>query len=94
MASVTTGENRAIAGSTNALALFSAALTNGNTPARLYALCGIRQLEPSIAHSMLLIANAEVETMRGCLMRREFATNVVARIASGAYDIYFKKLKR
>jgi len=88
---------RAIAAGTNALALFSAALTNGNAQAKLYVLCGIRQLAPLTfdAHAKsLLIANPEVETVSGCLMRREFATNVVARIASGTYDVYFKKLKR
>src|SRR6266568_1226803 len=37
---------RAIASGTNALALFSAALTNGNAQAKLYALCGIRQFAP------------------------------------------------
>ena len=88
---------RAIAGSTNAVALFSAALTNGNAQAKLYALCGIRHFAPRTfdAHSKsLLIANPQVETMSGCLVSNEFATNVVARIASGSYDVHFKKLKR
>ena len=88
---------RAIAGGTNALALFSAVLTNGNAPAKLYALCGIRQLSPRAfdTHAKpLLIANPQVETMSGCMMSHEFFTNVVARIASGMYDVYFKKPKR
>ena len=88
---------RAIAAGTNALSLFSAALTNGNAQAKLYALCGIRQFEPSTFDALaksLLSANPQVETLRGCIMRHEFATNVVARISSGAYDVYFKIAKR
>jgi len=88
---------RAIAGDTNALSMFSAVLTNGNAPAKLYALCGIRQFAPRMfeAHSKsLLIANPQVETMSGCLVSHEFATNVVARISSGSYDVHFKKPKR
>src|SRR5437016_4792524 len=38
---------RSIADSTNPLALFSAALTNGTAEAQMYALCGIRQIAPS-----------------------------------------------
>src|SRR6266545_1138369 len=56
---------RAIAAGTNALALFSAALTNGNAQAKLYALCGLRQFAPRTfeAHSKSwLIANPQVET--------------------------------
>ena len=88
---------RSIASGTNALALFSAALTNGNAQAKLYALCGIRQLSPRTfdTHAKpLLIANPEVETMSGCLVRREFATNVLARTASGSYDVYIKNPRR
>src|SRR6185369_13177997 len=85
---------RAIAGSTNAVALFSAALTNGNAQAKLYALCGIRQFAPRTFEAQsksLLSANPQVETMSGCMVSNEFATNVVARIASGSYDVHFKK---
>ena len=87
---------RAIAGSTNALALFSATFTNGNAQAKLYALCGIRRFAPGTfdAHACsLIVANPQVETMSGCIVRHEFATNVVARISSGSYDIYFKRHK-
>jgi hypothetical protein len=88
---------RAIAGGTNALALFSAVLANGNAPAKLYALCGIRQLSPRAfdTHTKsLLKANPQVETMSGCMVMTEFSTNVVARIASGSYDVHLKKPKR
>lgn len=88
---------RAIADGTNALALFSAILTNGNAPAKLYALCGLRQLSPRTfdTHAKsLLTANPQVETMSGCLVMNEFSTNVVARIASGSYDVHFQKPKR
>ena len=88
---------RAIAGGTNALALFSAVLTNGNSAAKLYALCGIRQLSPRTfdTHAKAIrMANPQVETMSGCMAMNEYATNVVARIASGSYDIQIKKPKR
>ena len=88
---------RAIAAGTNALALFSAALTNGNAQAKLYALCGIRQFAPRTFEAQsksLLSANPQVETMSGCMVSNEFATNVVARIASGSYDVHFKKQNR
>ena len=87
----------AIAGGTNALALFSAALTNGNAPEKLYALCGIRQLSPRTfdTHAKpLLMANPQVETMSGCMVMNEFFTNVLARIASGSYDVHIKQPKR
>ena len=87
---------RVIAGSTNALALFSATFTNGNAQAKLYALCGVRQFAPGTfdAHARsLIVANPQVETMCGCVIHHEFATNVIARISSGFYEVYFKRHK-
>jgi len=87
---------RSIACSTNALALFSAAVTNGNAQTKLYALCGIRQFAPRTFDTNakpLLIANPRVKTMSGCILRSESTSNVVARIASGFYDTYFKSPK-
>ena len=87
---------RAIAGSTNAVALFSATLTNGNVQAKLYGLCGIREFAPGTFESLaepLRIANPKVETMRGCVVHHEFGTNVISRISSGYYDVYLRSAK-
>ena len=82
---------QAIAASTNALAFFSGVFTNGNAQAKLYALCGIRRFAPgrfaSYAGS-LQAANPEVETIQGCIVSHEFATNVISRISAGSYDLY------
>jgi hypothetical protein len=87
---------RAIAAGTNATGLFSAALTNGNAQAKLYALCGIRQFAPGMFDSYaraLRIANPLVDTTFGDRIRREFATNLVTRISSGRYDVYLRNTK-
>jgi hypothetical protein len=81
----------AIAGSTNALALFSTVFSNGNAQAKLYALCGIRQFARGRFNSYadsLRSANPKVETMQGCLVLDEFATNIICRISTGSYDFY------
>jgi hypothetical protein len=88
---------RSIAGATNAVALFSAMLTNGNPQARLYALCGIRQLAPGSFDALarpLRSASLEVETVQGCIIQHEPAKNVIARIESGSYDAYLKKARQ
>jgi hypothetical protein len=88
---------RAVAGSTSALQLFSSALTNGNAQTKLYALCGIRQFSPGSfpAHARsVVVSSPEVETMAGCIVRNELTSNVVARIASGSYDLYLKAQQR
>ena len=85
---------RAIAASTNALQLFSAALTNGNPQAKLYALCGIRGIAPRefAEHARVVMdSTPQVQTMQGCIVDREATSNVVARIASGSYDLYIKR---
>jgi hypothetical protein len=81
----------AIAGSTNALALFSSVLTNGTAEARLYALCGIRHFAPGkfrASAEPLRSANPKVETIQSCIVHHEFATKVISRISSGSYDLY------
>ncbi len=80
---------RSIAGRTNALVFFSNVFTNGNAQAKLYALCGIRQFSPGKFASyaeLLRKSNPKVETMRGCIVRHEFATNLISRISKGYYD--------
>jgi hypothetical protein len=84
---------QAIAASTNALALFSGVFTNGNAQAKLYALCGIRRFAHSRFGSYaepLRAANPEVETIEGCIINHEFATNVISRISAGSYDLYLR----
>ena len=78
-----------VAGSTNALDLFKAAVENGTPEARMYALCGIRKLAPDKVDAYakpLQSANPTVVTMSGCLGSEEAASNVVTRIVAGSYD--------
>jgi hypothetical protein len=72
-----------IIGRSNALEVLSNVVTNGTPEAKLYALCGIRDLAPEIFEDTakpLLISNPKVEVMRGCFFWQERASNVVARI--------------
>jgi hypothetical protein len=81
-----------IAISSNALELFTTALTNGTTEARLYALCGIRHLAPQTfdAHTAaVMAANKRITIMEGCFVSRERTSNVVIRIKEGFYDRHF-----
>jgi hypothetical protein len=85
--------------SPSALELFQTALTKTNTSAEatLYALCGIRRLAPATfgAHARALVErNPKVQTMSGCIAMDDRASNVVARIASGSYDLYLGTQKR
>ena len=41
-----------------------------------------------------ITANAERPYLSKSKVSNEFATNVVARIASGSYDVHFKKQNR
>jgi hypothetical protein len=80
-----------VAAGTNALELFTALLRNGSSEAQMYGLCGIRSLVPQSFDSKarpIVSANLKVNTMSGCLLADERASNVVARIAAGAYDLH------
>lgn len=85
---------RAIGSATNTLHLFLGALTNGNAQAKLYALCAVHQLAPETFDArarFVISANPKSMTMEGCIMSRDWTSNVVAKIAKGSYDFYFKK---
>ena len=81
---------RSIAASTNALALYSAALTNANTDAgKLYALCGIQMLAPETFDAqakLLRTSKAKITMMSGCIAYEVYVTNIVAAIARGHHD--------
>ncbi|MEO8429362.1 MAG: hypothetical protein ABI651_19900 [Verrucomicrobiota bacterium] len=88
-----------ILASANALELFKSALTSTDTRAEasLYALCGIRRLAPEafVSHARALVArNPKVRTMSGCIAMEDRASNIVARIAGGSYDLYVGNSKR
>ncbi len=78
-----------ICASSEALPLFKAALTNENPCTKLYALCGVRRLEPKSFDKLarpLAEANPPVRVMSGCILSEEGASNIIARIKRGAYD--------
>jgi hypothetical protein len=69
--------------------LFQSVLVKGSSEAKLYALAGIRRLNPkqfNAAAKPLLTANPEVSTMSGCMVNHEKAAAVIKRIAGGEYD--------
>jgi hypothetical protein len=89
-----TGERcfRSLAASTNGLPLFKAALTNGTTAARLYALCGVRHLAPEQFDALaapVTTADARVSLMVGDMQMQMRASNLVAQIKRGWYDDCF-----
>ncbi len=93
--SISQGEKafREMCASSNALPLFKAALTNENPSARIYALCGIRTLDPKSFDQLakpLVDANPSVLVMSGCMLSEEPASKVVSRIKNGAYDAQLK----
>ena len=82
---------RTIAGSTNAMNLFESILRNGKPAGQLYALAGLRKLDPdNFSHyERLISAESKVETMHGCIVEEEKASDVVARIRHGDYLKYW-----
>jgi hypothetical protein len=61
----------------------------GNPQAKCYALAGLRQLNPEKFKALsasLRSSKIEVSTMRGCIMRHERMTAVLADIQAGNYS--------
>ena len=61
---------------------------------KLYALCGIRatdRVDFDRYATALVSTNPEVTTVAGCSIFQEKAGDVVKRIGSGTYDVYFSK---
>jgi hypothetical protein len=82
---------RTPAASTNGLPLFKAALTNGTTEARLYALIGIRHLAPQQFDTLAaptIAANPRVRLRIGDIGMVMSASNIVAQIKKGFYEEY------
>jgi hypothetical protein len=82
---------RAIMASTNALALFKSVLAYGSGEAKLYALCGIRQLAPKefdACAAPVIASKEEISTQHGCMMFHLLAGFVVGHIKNGLYDPY------
>lgn len=83
---------RSIAGSTNALNLFSMTLTNAGPAGKIYALFGMRQFAPSffeIHRREFSTSDVEVEVMKGCNFRMEKISAIVLRMTNGDYDKHF-----
>ena len=85
---------RAVLAGANAREHFETILAKGTAEAKLYALCGIRRLQPEsfdAAAKSLRAADPPVNTMSGCLLAEEKASAVIRRIAEGDYDRYTKR---
>jgi hypothetical protein len=87
---------RTLVETTNGLPLLRAALTNGTTAAKLYALCGIRHLAPEQFDSLaapLTRTNLAVGVRVGWIKMGMSTSNLVARIKSGAYEDFLPSVK-
>jgi hypothetical protein len=85
---------RAVLTSPNALELFKSALSTGTNECKLYALCGIRKLEPRSFdnYSQALIqANPAVTTIGGCIIAPQEARSLIKSISAGHYDRYISR---
>jgi len=80
---------RTLADSTNGLPLLRAALTNGTTAAKLYALCGIQHLAPEQFDSLaapVVRSHSKVGVTVGWIQMVMPASNIVAQIKRGSYE--------
>jgi hypothetical protein len=69
--------------------IFKSVFVQGTEEGKLYALCGIRASDRAAFDSyakLLVSTNAEVTTMRGCIVGHEKAAELVKQIAGGSYD--------
>jgi len=87
---------RTLAESTNGLPLLRAALTNGTTAAKLYALCGIRHLAPEQFDSLaapLTHTHSRVGVRVGSIEMVMQTSNIVAQIKKGSYEDFLPSAK-
>ena len=88
---------RTLTESTNGLPLLRAALTNGTTAAKLYALCGIRHLAPEEFDSLaapLADAKSLLDVRAGSISMAMPASKIVAQIKSGSYEDFLPSKQR
>ena len=85
---------REVMNSANALKRFHAILESGTNEAKLYALCGIRALDPGACDSAaaaLIKSDPQVETISGCMIGHQGAAGVIKNIRDGRYDACWRK---
>jgi hypothetical protein len=87
------GENafRMILSSSKAKKYFELVMTKRNMPAKLYALCGLRELDTTLFLQRLKDysdTTVQVSTMRGCIRDDERFTDIVQEIRTGFYDLF------
>jgi hypothetical protein len=90
------GENafRMILSSHKAKKYFELALAKNNMPAKLYALCGIRELDTTLFLQKVKDfhdTTIQVRTMRGCLQGKERFTDIIREIQTGFYDLFIHR---
>jgi hypothetical protein len=80
---------RSILARDSALADFEKLYSQGNLPAKCYALVGIKKLNPARFKELarrLRTSNDKVATMHGCILSDEAFADVVRQIESGQYS--------
>jgi hypothetical protein len=90
------GENafRMILSSSKAKKYFELVLSKNNMPAKLYALCGLRELDTSLFLQKVKDysdTTVQVSTMHGCIRDNERFTDIVQAIRTGFYDLFIHR---
>ena len=85
---------RMILSSPKAKKYFELVLTKKNMPAKLYALCGLKELDTTLFLQKMKIysdTTVQVSTMRGCIRDDERFTDIVQEIRTGFYDLFIHR---
>ncbi len=90
------GENafKILLSSKHATKYFELVLSKKNIPAKLYALCGLREIDSTLflqKLSMFTDTTLQVATMRGCISDEERFTDIVLEIKTGLYDVFIHR---
>jgi hypothetical protein len=73
---------------------FALVLSKSNLPAKLYALCGLRELDTTLFLQKVKYysdTTVRVSTMRGCIRDDERFIDIVQEIRTGFYDLFIHR---
>jgi hypothetical protein len=82
---------RMILSSPKAKKYFEQVLDKRNVPAKLYALCGLRELDTTLFLQKVKgysDTTVQVSTMRGCIQDEERVIDIIKEIQAGYYDLF------
>jgi hypothetical protein len=85
---------RMILSSPKAKKYFELVLTKNNIPAKLYALCGLRELDTTLFLQKVKDysdTTVQVSTMRGCIGDEERFIDIVQEVRTSYYDLFIHR---